>query len=156
VALEQAFGDEPPPDKRSLVLPDPPVSGGLARKRLQIVIIEDNRDYADSLQAFCELHGHKVTVAYTGNEGLDAVLRRVPDVVICDLGLPAVNGFEVAKTLRQNPHTANICLIAVTGYGSDQDRRDAAECGFNAHLVKPVGPMEILKLIDPESGSLAS
>jgi CheY-like chemotaxis protein len=115
--------------------------------KLEILIIEDNEDYAEGLQTVFELYGHDAAVASSGAAGLEAALRRPPDVVVCDIGLPEMDGFEIARTLRRTPQTARICLIAVTGYGSDEDRRRVEKAGFDAHLVKPVEAAEILNVI---------
>lgn len=112
---------------------------------LRVLIIEDNRDYAEGLQVFLELHGHEAVLAFTGSKGVEAALRQPPDVVICDIGLPGMNGFEVARALRRDSRTAGARIIAVTGYGTDRDREYATECGFDAHLLKPVEASEILR-----------
>jgi CheY-like chemotaxis protein len=81
-----------------------------------------------------------VTVAYSGHDGLQAAEQYQPDVVLCDIGLPGLDGYEVARKLRDNPTTAKARLIAVTAYGQDEDRRRSHEAGFEQHLVKPVDP----------------
>ncbi|HEU4751604.1 MAG TPA: response regulator, partial [Armatimonadota bacterium] len=90
-----------------------------------MLIIEDNRDYGSGLKLVFELRGHTVSLEYDGAAGIAAALREPPEVVICDLGLPGVDGFEVARALRQHPLTARAFLVAVTGYGSDADRERA-------------------------------
>ena len=122
-------------------------------RKLDILVIEDNQDFAEGLQTYFELCGHNAVVALTGTEGVSAAFRRAPDAVVCDIGLPWMDGFEVARTLRRNPPTANSFLVAVTGYGTDYDRALAEEAGFNAHLCKPVEPGEILGLIELNTGS---
>jgi CheY-like chemotaxis protein len=114
---------------------------------LRILIIEDNEDYADGLQTVFTIHGHQATVAYTGTDGLAAALEEVPEVVVCDIGLPGADGFEVARKLRANPATAAAYLVAVTGYGSVADQQAALASGFDAHLVKPVDASAILALL---------
>lgn len=121
-------------------------------QKLDILIIEDNQDYAEGLQAYFELFGHHAVVALTGTEGVSAAFRQAPDAVVCDIGLPWMDGFEVARTLRRNPPTATSFLVAVTGYGTDNDRALAEESGFNAHLCKPVEPAQILALIELNTG----
>jgi CheY-like chemotaxis protein len=81
-----------------------------------------------------------VELAFDGREGLRKALELHPDVVLCDIGLPGIDGYLVASELRQNPSTADTKLIAVTGYGTEEDRRRAREAGFEEHLVKPVTP----------------
>jgi CheY-like chemotaxis protein len=107
---------------------------------LRILVVEDNRDAADSLRLLLELYGYDVAVAYSGPDGVQAAEQWQPDVVLCDIGLPGLDGYGVARRLRQNPSTAKARLIAVTGYGAEDDRRRSREVGFEAHLVKPVDP----------------
>jgi CheY-like chemotaxis protein len=118
-------------------MPTAPTGTG---KRLRILVVEDNRDAADSLRLLLELYGYDVTVAYTGLDGVKAAEQERPDVVLCDIGLPKMNGYEVARRLRQNPSTAKARLVAVTGYGAEEDKQRSREVGFDAHLVKPVDP----------------
>jgi two-component system, sensor histidine kinase len=115
--------------------------------RLRLLIIEDNQDFAEGLQILLELHGYAAEVAFSGTEGLEAAMLAPPDVVLCDIGLPGINGFDVARALRASPTTAGAWLIAVTGYGTEGDRQKAADAGFDAYFVKPVEPVEILKSI---------
>jgi CheY-like chemotaxis protein/two-component sensor histidine kinase len=118
-----------------------------AGERLKVVVIEDNRDAADSLQLLLGLLGHEVRVAYSGPEGLQAASEVCPDVVLSDIGLPGLDGYGVAAALRRQPATAQARLIAVTGYGAEEDRRRSREAGFDFHLVKPVEPEELLRLL---------
>jgi CheY-like chemotaxis protein len=94
----------------------------------------------DSLRLLLELYGYEVTVAYSGPDGVKAAEQWQPDVVLCDIGLPGLDGYGVASRLRHNPSTAQARLIAVTGYGAEDDKRRTQEVGFDAHLVKPVDP----------------
>jgi signal transduction histidine kinase/CheY-like chemotaxis protein len=112
------------------------------KKPLRILVVEDNLDSAESLRMFLELFGHGVTLAHTGPDGVAAARALRPDVVLCDIGLPGMDGFAVAGTLRRHPDTAATRLIAVTGYGQEEDRRRALSAGFDIHLVKPVDPQK--------------
>ena len=103
-----------------------------------MLIIEDNKDAADSLRLLLSLLGHEVTVAYAGREGLDAARRVRPEIILCDLGLPGLSGFEVAQELRADPIAPTAKMIAVSGYGQEEDRRKALDAGFDRTLVKPV------------------
>ena len=128
-------------------LPEPaqgaePAPSGKEIRR--VLVVEDNRDAAESLGLFLELCGYGVTLAYTGPEGLEAAKSMRPDIVLCDIGLPGMDGFQVAGALRRNPETAEVRLIAVTGYGQEEDRRRALAAGFDVHLVKPVDPETLL------------
>jgi len=109
--------------------------------------VEDNRDTADSLKMLLELLGHEIRVAYTGPEGVQAATEWIPDAVLCDIGLPGLDGYGVARELRLNPATARTRLVALTGYGSDDDRRRSQQAGFDHHLTKPADPQALLRVI---------
>jgi signal transduction histidine kinase len=123
----------------------PPVVG-TARSR-NVLIIEDNADARHSLRLLLESLGHHVLEAADGLAGLALARDRQPDVALIDLGLPALDGFEVAKALRASPGRERMTLIAVTGYAQAEDRRRSKEAGFDAHLVKPVSPAVLSTLI---------
>jgi PAS domain S-box-containing protein len=114
---------------------------------LRVLVIDDNRDVADSLRLFLELLGHEVVVAYSGPEGVDLARSARPAVVLCDLGLPGLDGFGVARALRADPLTATARLIAVSGWAAEDDRRRSQEAGFDAHLAKPADPDALLHLL---------
>jgi signal transduction histidine kinase len=116
-------------------------------KHTRVLIIEDHRDGAESLRTLLELLGHEVRVAYSGPEGVRAAGDWQPDVVLCDIGLPGLDGYGVARELRLNPTTARVRLLALTGYGSDEARRRSQQAGFDRHLVKPVDPDELVRLL---------
>jgi CheY-like chemotaxis protein len=118
-----------------------------ACERLRILIVEDNRVAADSLRVLLELLGHEVTVAYSGPEGVTAARACQPEIVLCDIGLPGMDGFGVAKELRRDSTTAKARLIAITAYGQEEDFRRSREAGFDYHLVKPADPEELEKLL---------
>jgi circadian clock protein KaiC len=101
-------------------------------------IVEDNRDAADSLAMLLTLAGHEVRVAYDGPQALAEAPTFRPDVVLMDIGLPRMDGCEVARRLRQLPGMEGVLLVALTGFGQEQDRRRSQEAGFNAHCVKPI------------------
>jgi CheY-like chemotaxis protein len=127
----------------------PALSGELSnevsgQRGIRVLVVEDNRDSAESLRVLLYHSGYDVAVAYTGQDGLRAARRMKPDVVLCDIGLPDSNGFVVASALREDPQTCGARLIAVTAYGQDEDRRRAREAGFDLHLVKPVDPEVLL------------
>jgi CheY-like chemotaxis protein len=118
-----------------------------------VLLVEDNRDAAAILRDLLEFAGHTVEVAHTGSSGVEAAQQFQPDVVLCDLGLPGMDGYQVAAALRQNPATANIRLIALSGYGQDEDLWRSADAGFNLHLTKPVDFAELERLL--EAGPVA-
>ena len=111
---------------------------------LRVLLAEDNRDAADSLKMLLEMSGHEVTVAYNGPDAVTTARSVCPQVVVCDIGLPGMSGYDVATALRQDPELQNVRLIAVTGYGDAQDRDAALATGFDEHLCKPVEPNALL------------
>jgi CheY-like chemotaxis protein len=118
-----------------------------AAKRLRVLVVEDNRDAADSLRMLLETYGYEVAVAYTGPDGVKAAEVHRPEVIICDIGLPGMDGYRVARALRGNPATAAARLIALTGYGQEEDRRRSREAGFDEHLTKPADPAALEALL---------
>lgn len=113
----------------------------------RVLVVDDNRDAADTLAELLRLQGHAVTLAYDGAQALSLAEREHPDIVLLDLGLPGMDGLEVARRLRAAPATATSRLIALTGYGQDSDRRATALAGFDAHLTKPVDVQALLRLV---------
>jgi CheY-like chemotaxis protein len=120
------------------------------KKGLRILVVEDNRDSADMLRKLLELCGYEVTVAFSAGDGLDAARRTLPDIVLCDIGLPDQDGFTLANALRDDPGTASARLIAVTAYSKEEDRLRSRQAGFQLHLVKPVDPQQLLWEIEQE------
>jgi signal transduction histidine kinase/ActR/RegA family two-component response regulator len=123
----------------------PAVSPAAASRR--ILIVDDNRDAADSMALLVETAGHSARTAYDGHQALDLASAFVPDVLLLDLGVPGLNGFEIARRIRRQPWGKTVALIAVTGWGQEQDRRRTAEAGFDAHLIKPVGHADLLSAL---------
>jgi CheY-like chemotaxis protein len=115
-------------------------------KRCRILVVDDNEDSAESLAMLLHMLGHEVTTANDGESGLAVAADFRPDVAILDIGLPKVNGYDLAKQLREQPWARNVVLVALTGWGQDQHRRRSAESGFNHHLTKPV-EFEVLQEI---------
>jgi signal transduction histidine kinase/CheY-like chemotaxis protein len=123
-----------------------PTAPGSDRSR-SILIVEDNDDARESLRMLLESLGHRVLEAGDGQHGLALALHHRPEVVLIDLGLPGLDGYEVARALRASPGCEATALIAVTGYGQADDRRRSKEAGFDAHLVKPVSQSLLSSLI---------
>jgi two-component system CheB/CheR fusion protein len=125
-------------------------------KPLRILIVEDNRDAARTLGLLMRRYGHEVTLAHSGTSAVEAAKQWGPDVVLCDLGLPEMDGFEVASVLRQDPVLATKRLIAISGYGDDEDIRRSQAAGYDLHLIKPVDPAELQRLLvnwKPDAGA---
>jgi PAS domain S-box-containing protein len=117
-----------------------------ARQR-RILVVDDNRDAADSLVLMLRIAGHETATAYDGLEAVQAAATFRPDVVLLDIGLPKMNGFEAARHIRQQPWGKGMALLALTGWGQEEDKRRALEAGFDYHLTKPVDPIALEKLL---------
>jgi PAS domain S-box-containing protein len=105
----------------------------------RVLVLDDNEDAAAILREMLELDGHVVEVAYTGREGIEKAQAFHPDVVLCDIGLPEMDGYEVARRMRTDPALGRVALIALSGYAQPEDVEMARESGFDAHLAKPAG-----------------
>lgn len=106
---------------------------------LRVLVVDDNVDTARLLAMLLCHEGHDAIVAADGLSAIDAVRARTPDVVLLDIGLPGMDGFEVCRCLRQKPGLEQALIVALTGYGQEEDRRRSQEAGFDAHLIKPIG-----------------
>jgi signal transduction histidine kinase/ActR/RegA family two-component response regulator len=129
----------PPPEE-----PQNEVSPG---GKHRILVVEDNRDSAESMATLLRLTGNEASVASDGEEALAAAEKQRPDVILLDIGLPKLNGYDVCRRIRGNPWAEDILIIALTGWGQKEDRRKSAEAGFDGHLVKPVEHGELMKLL---------
>ena len=114
---------------------------------LRILVVDDNRDAAATLALLLELTGHDVRTAHDGLEALAMASEFRPDVVLLDIGLPKLNGYEVARRIRRQPRGQGVVLIAITGWGQEEDKRQSQDAGFDQHIVKPVDPGTLLKLL---------
>ena len=127
-----------------------PISA-VAPRRLRILVVDDNIDLAASTMALLEMWGHEVREVHNGREVSDVALAYRPDVILLDIGLPGMDGFQVAAQLSATPELESTRLIAMTGYGQERDRERAVIAGFDAHLVKPVQPAVLKALLDDAS-----
>ncbi len=118
----------------------------------RILIVDDNRDFAATLAAILGSHGYEVRVANDGEEGLRAATGFVPDIAFVDIGMPKLNGYDLAAQVRRNPGLAHTYLVAVTGWGQEKDRQRARDAGFDRHLMKPVEPHDILAIVESQQG----
>jgi CheY-like chemotaxis protein len=133
---------QPPPDPALAPSQRPtPLAGW------RILVVDDNRDAADSLGMFLKVLGAEVRTSYDGGAALAALDVFQPTVLMLDLGMPVMDGYEVARRVREHPRGSEILLIAMTGWGQEEDRRRTAEAGFNHHLVKPVDPLVLQDLL---------
>ncbi|MGZ9031964.1 MAG: hybrid sensor histidine kinase/response regulator, partial [Burkholderiaceae bacterium] len=115
---------------------------------LKALVVDDNRDGADSLSMMLTALGHHVRVAYDGHTGAEVAALWEPDVALLDIGLPGINGYDLARSLRLSDATRRAVLVAVTGWGRQEDRHRSAEAGFDHHLVKPVDPLHLRVLLN--------
>ena len=130
---DRGTGHQPPPP--------PPPSGH------RLLIVDDNRDAANSLAMLLTLQGHEVRVAHSGPAALESTNGYTPDVVFLDIGMPGMDGYEVARRMRQQPGLENVVLAALTGWGQKEDRRRTSEAGFSHHLVKPPEPKAVESIL---------
>jgi len=113
----------------------------------RILVVDDNEDEVTTLAAMLRLMGNDIRTASDGLEALDVASDFRPEIVLLDIGMPRLNGYDTARRIRQQPWADRLCLIAVTGWGQESDRRQAREAGFDHHLVKPADPAELERLI---------
>ena len=113
----------------------------------RVLVVDDNRDAAESLAVFLQLSGHTVHTAYDGIEGVEAAEAFRPDIVLLDIGMPNLNGYEACRRIRNTPWGKNMTVIAQTGWVQDEDKRRTSEAGFDGHLVKPVDPAAVIKIV---------
>jgi len=116
------------------------------RPGLSVLVVEDNPDCASSMAALLSLTGHDAAVAADGPAAVEKARETPPDVVLLNIGLPGIDGFEVARRLRAQPGKPPF-IIAVSGYGQDEDRRRSAEAGVDIHLLKPADPAQLLGIL---------
>ena len=139
--LATADAAEPSPDARPARAAEPPSSGR------RVLVVDDNQDSSETLALLLRLQGHEVEVANDGPAALAKAAAFRPMLILLDIGMPGMDGYEVARRLRQTPGLENTVLTAVTGWGQEEDRRRTAEAGFDHHLVKPVEPQTLGKLV---------
>ena len=122
----------------------------------KVLVVDDNDDAADSLADVLRLAGHDVQVAYNGVTAIEKNKQFAPDVVILDLALPTMDGFEIARRIRRERGHDELRLIAVTGYGQDDDRRSTRDAGFDYHVTKPPDLEVLLSLIADDGRKYAN
>ena len=136
--------------------PAPDEATPTVRHGVRVLVVDDNVDACLMLANLLRLRGHGVSVAHTGTAALAAAKSWRPDLVLLDIGLPEVDGYEIARRLRADPATRTVKLIAVTGYGAEKDVHLGLEAGFNAHLLKPADLVEVERLLAGWQGTMAS
>jgi CheY-like chemotaxis protein len=121
----------------------------IEKRGARILVVDDNADMASSLMTLLQLIGNEVEAALDGPSAIEAARRLEPEFVLLDIGLPGMDGYEVARKLRQEPCCKATVIIAVSGYGQEEDRRRSREAGFDHHLVKPVDFDKLISLMSP-------
>ena len=117
----------------------------MAKRR--ILLADDNEDFATSLAMLLGAMGHEVRTAYDGLRAVETAIEFKPEFAFLDIGLPGLNGYDLARRLRELPSTKHIVLVAITGWGQEEDKQRALEAGFDRHLVKPIEPEHIYTII---------
>jgi CheY-like chemotaxis protein len=118
-----------------------------ATGKRRVLVVDDNKDSADSLSIMLGIAGMEVRTAYDGVEAVQAAAAFNPAVVLLDIALPKLNGYEAARRIREQPWGKDMFLVAVTGWGQEEDRKRSQEAGFTAHMVKPVDPAALQQLL---------
>ena len=113
----------------------------------RILVVDDNEDAARTLKTLLEWMGHTVALAHDGQAGVEAFHTFRPELILLDIGLPKLNGYEACRRIREDPASADVVILALTGWGQESDRRRSAEAGFDMHIVKPVDPDELESLL---------
>lgn len=133
--------------------------GQLPVPKRRVLIVDDNRDSADTLAMLLKVMGHEVGTTYDGEQGVEAAEALRPDVGLLDIGMPGLNGYDACRRIREQPWGQGMFLIALTGWDQEEDRRRTEEAGFNHHIVKPVDPdvlMKLLASLPSEGGQLTN
>ena len=128
-------------------LPQAAASEPMSAARRRVLIVDDNGDGAESLAMLLELGGHETHQAHDGVQAIEAAERLRPDAVLLDIGLPRLNGYEVCRRIREEPWGKSMVLVALTGWGQEEDRHRSEEAGFDAHMIKPVDHDVLMKLL---------
>jgi CheY-like chemotaxis protein len=124
----------------------PTVSRHAAGPR-RILVVDDNADSAESLAMLLKLNGHETRLAYDGLQAVEAAEQFRPDLVLLDIGLPKLNGFDACRRIREHAWGQNMVLVALTGWGQEEDRRKTKDAGFDHHLTKPVDYDALMQLL---------
>ncbi len=117
-------------------------------ERRRVLVVDDNRDSAFSLSMMLRLMNHEVKTAYDGVEALEVADAFRPELMLLDIGMPRLNGYDTAKAIRERSWGQGVYLVALTGWGQDDDMRKSREAGFNTHVTKPIDPGLLRKLLD--------
>jgi CheY-like chemotaxis protein len=130
-------------------------SAETANKKARILVVDDNVDTVRGLERLLKLIGHETARAHDGHEALQLARKFRPEFILLDIGLPGMDGYEVAARMRQEEWCKDAVIVAVSGYGQDEDRRRSTEAGFDHHLIKPIDHDALLSLISPAGNASA-
>jgi len=132
------------------ILPREPSAGATTTLKTgrRILVVDDNLDAAKFLSILLNLTGNEIHTAHDGQEAVEMAEAIRPDVILLDIGLPKLNGYEACSKIRKQPWGKNIIIVALTGWGQEEDRLKSKEAGFNGHMVKPVDHTDLMKLLD--------
>ena len=122
-------------------------ASALPHRPLRVLVVDDSEDTAETMGTLLEMAGHTIQVAHSGPAALEAAAAFRPEVILLDIGLPGLDGFQVAQRLREDPTLKDVTLIAASGYGQQEDLRRSKEVGIDRHLVKPVDPRELQEIL---------
>jgi CheY-like chemotaxis protein len=114
----------------------------------RVLVVDDNQDLTEAVAMTLEIVGHRVATARSGVQALEIAKEFRPEFAVLDIGLDGIDGYEVARRLREQVGSSPLVLVALTGFGGSDDRRRSLEAGFDHHLVKPVDPLVLLQLLD--------
>ncbi len=127
--------------------PRPPSIYFTASSRRKVLVVDDNLDAARTLALMVKMFDNEVRIAHDGEEAMLIAAAFLPEVILMDIGMPKVNGYDAARSMRQQKWGQNITLVALTGWGQEEDKKRAMEAGFDHHLVKPADPAELRRLL---------
>lgn len=134
-------------EENSSVKPPATESEEAVSRPLRVLIVDDNVDTVLSFSMLLKASGHEVLTAHDGPTAVRIANEMLPDAILLDIGLPGLNGYEVAKRIRLNPELNNVVLVALTGYGQEEDRQTSMQAGFNFHLVKPASFQQVKQIL---------
>ena len=153
IALPRAAADS----VRPVVAAQPQAEGPRPSASLRVLVIDDYVDATRALERLLGVMGHEVIVAHDGKSGIELAERVCPDVILLDIGLPEMDGHEVGRRIRQDRDHGGVLLVALTGYGQEEDRRRSRQAGFDAHLVKPPAIEDLERVLEhPKLAALRS
>ncbi|WP_051663905.1 response regulator [Dyadobacter crusticola] len=128
---------------------------GTSSEKQRVLVVDDNRDAADTLAMMLKLTGYETRACYSGTEGVATAELYQPMAIVLDIGMPDITGYEACRQIRETAWGQSPLIIALTGYGADEDRFKSTQAGFDAHLLKPVDLSELSRLLKERQSSLA-